>query len=60
MCHHLYGLRYLHSNLSDILLSLPHYTDEDTEVQKAKHLAQGHTAAKWWSQDLNPICLALE
>lgn len=53
VCQHLCGLHYLHSNLSDRLLLLPHCTDEDTEVLKAKHLAQGHTD-KWRTQDLKP------
>lgn len=28
--------------------------------RKSEHLVQGHVAGKWWSQDLNPGCLALE
>lgn len=38
----------------------PHFTNEETEVQRGYCLAQGHTANKQWSQDLNPGSLAPE
>lgn len=52
MCQHFYGLPPL------IFIATCEITIITPILQM--RLAQGQTAGKWWSHDLNPDCLALE
>lgn len=53
MCQHVYGLPLL---IFIATCEIDYYNYPILQMR----MAQGQTAGKWWSHDLNPGCLALE